>query len=79
MFSARATLGHGGRVLIPVEMRKALGIEIGDEIFMQVEDQELKLFTMQHAVQEAQALMAKYNPKKKLLSDEILKDRRDEA
>jgi antitoxin PrlF len=79
MFSARAMIGHGGRVLIPVEMRKALGIEIGDEVLMQVENQELKLFNLEHAVQEAQNLMAKYNPTKKSLSDEIIKDRRDET
>jgi bifunctional DNA-binding transcriptional regulator/antitoxin component of YhaV-PrlF toxin-antitoxin module len=79
MLSARVTLGHGGRVLIPVEIRKALGMEIGDEFLMKVENQELKMFSLHHAVQEAQSLMAKYNPKKISLSDEIIKDRRDEA
>ncbi len=79
MFAARVTLSQGGRVLVPVEMRKALGMEIGDELLMKVENQELKIFNLQHAIQEAQDLMAQYNPKKKSLSAEIIKDRRDEA
>ena len=44
MFAARVTLSQGGRVLVPVEMRKALGMEIGDELLMKVENQELKIY-----------------------------------
>ena len=79
MFASKVTLSHGGRILVPVEMRRALKMEIGDELLMKIENQELKIFHLQHAVQEAQSLMAQYNPKKISLSAEIIKDRRNET
>lgn len=78
MSAIKTIVSQGGRVLIPLDMRKALGIEIGDEVLMQVENQELKIFNLDHAVKQAQELMRQYNPQKKLLSDEIIQDRRNE-
>lgn len=79
MFAIKVKMAQGGRVMVPAEMRRALGMEIGDELLMKVENQELKIFNLQHAINEAQNIMARYNPQKKCLSDEIIKDRRDEA
>ena len=79
MLATKVKIGQGGRVLVPAEMRKALGMKVGDEFLMKVENQELKIFNLQHAVNEAQNLMAQYNPQKKCLSAEVIQDRRDEA
>ena len=79
MIATKVKLGQGGRILVPGYMRKALEMEIGDELLIKVEGQELKIFNLQHAVTEAQNLMTKYNPQKKCLSAEIIKDRRDEV
>ncbi len=79
MLSTKVKLTQGGRIIVPMNMRKALAIEIGDELLMQVENQELKIFNVHHAVTEAQKLMAKYNPLKLSLSDQIIEDRRNEA
>ncbi len=79
MLTTKVKLSQGGRIVLPTQIRKALAIEIGDELFMKVENQQLKIFSFRHAVKEAQMLMAKYNPKKKQLSEEIIEDRRHET
>ncbi len=79
MIASKVKLGQGGRVLVPADMRKALGMKIGDELLIKVENQELKIFNLQHAVTEAQSLMAQYNPQKKCLSQAIIQDRRNET
>ena len=79
MLARKVKLSLGGRIVVPTDMRKALSMEVGDELFIKVENQELKIFNLRHAIKEAQTLMAKYNPKKIRLSDQIIEDRRNEA
>ncbi len=79
MLARKVKLSLGGRIVVPTDMRKALSMEVGDELFMKIENQELKIFNLRHAIKEAQTLMAKYNPKKIRLSDQIIEDRRNEA
>ncbi len=79
MLATKVKLSPGGRIVVPTRMRKALAMEVGDELFMKVENQQLKIFNLRHAVKEAQLLMAKYNPEKNCLSDEIIEDRRHET
>ncbi len=79
MLASKVKLGQGGRVLVPADMRRALGMHVGDELCIKVENQEIRIFNLQHAVSEAQNLMAKYNPQKASLSEEIIQDRRNEA
>ena len=79
MLARKVKLSLGGRIVVPTDMRRALSMEVGDELFMKVENQELKIFNLRHAIKEAQTLMAKYNPKKIRLSDQIIEDRRNEA
>jgi AbrB family looped-hinge helix DNA binding protein len=42
MVEARMKLNENGRVVIPAQVRAALGIEAGDELLMRVEDDELR-------------------------------------
>ncbi len=77
MLATKVKLSPGGRIVVPTKMRKALTMEIGDELYMKVENQQLKIFNIRHAVKEAQALMAKYNPQKIRLSEEIIQDRHE--
>ncbi len=78
MLATKIKIATGGRLIIPIHIRKAMDIEIGDELLMKVENQELKIFNLNHAIQEAQSLMAKHNPQKIKLSEEIIQDRRRE-
>jgi AbrB family looped-hinge helix DNA binding protein len=69
----------GGCVVIPAEYRKALGLEPGDELIVALEDGELRLFTLQQAVRRAQAIVRKYIPEGRSLSDELIAERRAES
>lgn len=71
-------ISEGGRIVIPAEYRKQLGLEIGDELILRVEQGELKLLTHQQAIRQAQELVSRYVPKERSLSDELIAERRGE-
>jgi AbrB family looped-hinge helix DNA binding protein len=79
MREAKTNLGKGGRVVIPAEYRKVLGLKPGDEVIMLLEEGEVRLLTPQRAVQRAQALVRRYIPEGRGLVEELLQQRRDEA
>ena len=72
-------MGQGGRVVIPGEYRRRLGLRSGDEIIMHLDDEGLHLYTPAQAVARAQALVRRYVPEGRSLSDELISERREEA
>ncbi|MBI4312199.1 MAG: AbrB/MazE/SpoVT family DNA-binding domain-containing protein [Chloroflexi bacterium] len=79
MESLKTKVGEGGRVVIPAEYRKKLGIRPGDDVVVVLEGDELRLFTIQQAVRRIQELVRQYVPEGVSLTDELLEDRRKEA
>ncbi len=79
MFATKTRLAPGGRIIIPALVRKKMDLETGDEVILKFEDDVLKVFNLNHAIRDAQALVAQYNPKKISLSEELIKERRAEA
>jgi AbrB family looped-hinge helix DNA binding protein len=79
MTDIKTKLGEGGRVVIPAEYRKTLGLKPGDEVVLLLEEGEVRLLTPQRAVQRAQALVRRYIPEGRGLVGELLQGRRDEA
>lgn len=77
--STRAKIASGGRVVIPAEYRKALGLRDGDEVTIRLEDGELRLYNQAQAVRRAQAIVRQYVPEGVSLADELIADRRHEA
>lgn len=73
------TLGKGGRLVIPAEYRKILGLKPGDELILVLEDGELRIINRLQAVKRAQALIRRYVPEERCLSEELIKERREEA
>jgi AbrB family looped-hinge helix DNA binding protein len=69
----------GGRVVIPAEHRRALGLEVGDEIIIRVMDGELRILTRAEAVRRAQSLVRRKVKKGRSLVDELTTERRTEA
>jgi bifunctional DNA-binding transcriptional regulator/antitoxin component of YhaV-PrlF toxin-antitoxin module len=50
-----------GRLNIPVSLRKAAGIKDGDEVILTLnKDQTIQIQSIYHAIEEAQALVAKH-------------------
>jgi len=72
-------LSEGGRIVIPADYRKALGIEIGDELVLHMEHNTLELFTRKQAIQYVQERLATYSTNGRNLADEVINERRKEA
>lgn len=79
MKEIKTKFGDGGRIVIPVEYRKALGIKPGDEVILSLEEDGLRILTPQQAVKRAQALVRQYVPETRYLSEELIQERREEG
>ena len=76
---ARARISEKGRLVIPASIRKELGIEVGDVVDLRVEDNELRVSTIKSRIERAQNRLRKYAVPGKLMSDELIADRREEV
>ena len=70
---------EGGRIVIPARFRRALGIDVGDEVNLELEDGELRLFSPARAIRRAQEIVRDHIPKDRSLAAELLAERRAEA
>ena len=75
----RQRVNENGRVVIPASFRKALGINIGDEVVLRMEDDELKITTLKRRVERAQRLVRKHVKRGTSLVDDLIAERRKAA
>jgi len=75
----RQRVNENGRVVIPASFRKALGIKIGDEVVLRMEDDELRITTLKRRVERAQRLVRKHVKRGTSLVDELIVERREVA
>jgi AbrB family looped-hinge helix DNA binding protein len=75
----RQRVNENGRVVIPASFRKALGINIGDEVVLRMEDDELRITTLKRRVERAQRLVRKHVKRGTSLADELIAERREAA
>lgn len=78
MNETKVKISGGGRVVIPVEYRKALDLEEGDELILRLDQGELRLLTSKQAIAEAQDVVRQYVPKNHSLADQLIAERRKE-
>lgn len=77
--SDRLKVGPGGRVVIPAAMREAMGVAEGDTLLATLVDGELRLLSMQGALQRARAIVRAVIPAGgPSVVDELIADRRRE-
>jgi AbrB family looped-hinge helix DNA binding protein len=76
MLEFRTKLESNGRVIIPAACRRQLHLEQGEELIMRIEDNELHLISLKHALKKAQSLTRKYAKKQSLVG--LLKKMRKE-
>ncbi len=79
METTRVKVAEGGRVVIPAEYRKRLGLQVGDNVILQLDDGEIRLYTMREAIRRAQEMVRRYVPEGVSLVDELIAERRAEA
>ena len=71
-----ARVSADGRIVIPASFRRVLGINPGDEVVLQVEGNELRIFTLKARIERAQRLVRRHVPRSVSLVDELIADRR---
>jgi len=79
MTTVKTHLTQGGRIVIPADYRKALGLKPGDDVVLVLEGKEVRLVTPHQAVKRAQLLVRQYVSKGRALGDDLIKDRRQEV
>ena len=75
----RMRVNENGRVVIPATFRKRLGIRIGDEVVLQLEDDELRIITLKRNIERAQRLVRKHVKAGTSLVDELIAERLEAA
>ena len=75
----KTAIGQGGRLIIPAAYRKALGLKPGDEVLLTLEDGEIRIVSMRQTIVRAQSLLRRYIPESRSLSEELIKQRREEV
>ena len=76
---ARTRVNENGRVVIPASFRERLGIRIGDEVVLRIEDDELRITTMKRNIERAQRLVRKHLKPGGSLVDDLIAERREAA
>ena len=75
----RAAVGPGGRVVIPAAYRRALEVEEGDYIVMQMDGEDLRVSNDAKELQRMREVLNSYVPEGVSLVDELIAERRREA
>jgi AbrB family looped-hinge helix DNA binding protein len=75
----KTIIREGGRLVIPAKYRKALGLKPGDEVALVLEDGELKVISARQAILRAQRLLRRHIPQGRNLSEELIRERKEEA
>ena len=78
--SIRTRVGDGGRLVIPAEFRRELGLTPGAPVVItEMEDGDLRVSTSLARLRRAQDLLRRYVAPGDSLVDELLAERRAEA
>jgi AbrB family looped-hinge helix DNA binding protein len=79
MQDIKVRISEGGRIVIPADFRRQLGVDTGDELILHMENNRLVLFTPLQAIQYVQEQVAQYNVQRMPLSEQLIADRQAEA
>jgi AbrB family looped-hinge helix DNA binding protein len=79
MVSQRVKMVEGGKLVIPAAFRREMGVKPGDTLIVEMDQGELRVRSLPSAIGRVQAMMRELNPEGRLLSDELIADRRAEA
>ena len=73
------SLDRRGRMVVPVEFRRALGLKEGDAIIVRREGDELRILTRGEAIRRAQEIVGRHTGEGRSLVDELISERRTQA
>lgn len=73
----RTKLSENGRIIIPAPCRRLLHLHPGEELIIRLDDEEMIISTVKHALKKAQALVRKHARNTNLVK-ELKKIRRED-
>ena len=79
MAARRARIAPGGRVVIPAPFRKALGLEEGEPVVVELGDGEVRIRSLRTELRKIQERVRRHVPADRSLADELIRERREEA
>jgi AbrB family looped-hinge helix DNA binding protein len=80
MTTARGRVSESGRLSIPAEFRKAVGLERGGDVVVELDGREIRIRTVGEVIAQAQALTRRLiGGKPEASVDAFLSQRRREA
>jgi AbrB family looped-hinge helix DNA binding protein len=74
----RTQISKGSRIVLPAKLRKALEIQAGDELIMQLENGSIRIIPVRQAVTLVQKAVRQYVPKGTSLVDALVQVRKEE-
>ena len=74
-------VSHGGRIVIPAEIRQKMGINIGDQVLLSWSEEvhELRIATRKQRLQHAVELVKRYATVTDSVVDGLIRERRQAA
>lgn len=75
----QARINENGRIVIPAVVRKEMGLHLGDSVVMSLEDGVLRIEPQRARFRRAQESLGKPIPNDRVLSDELIAERREET
>jgi AbrB family looped-hinge helix DNA binding protein len=79
MAEVRLRVNENGRVVLPAAFRKALNIRPGDQVLARLEDDEVRITTLKHRIEQAQRHLRQFVKPGRSLADELIAERREAA
>jgi len=75
----RLRLSENGRVVIPAQVRRDLGVEAGDEIILEQDENGYRMTTRRQRIEEARRYLRRHVKPGVSLVDELIEERREAA
>lgn len=69
----------GGRIALPADVRRSLGLQNGDTVLFEIEGDEVRIRPARSALRRVQERLRAFAPSEGLVSDELIAERRTEA
>ena len=79
MTSQAVKIVDGGKLIIPAQFRRKLGISVGDTVVVELTDDGLNVRSLSAAIRMAQGIVREFVPDGVSLADELIEERRVEA
>jgi AbrB family looped-hinge helix DNA binding protein len=77
--TVKTKVTEGGRIVIPAKMRRALGIEIGESVTLEIRDNALQILSRKQILRRVQESVKKYAKPGRSAVDELIRERREAA